>query len=121
MTRVRGKKPANGRERRDAVLTAPRKKKIPFEFVFDELAELSYWTRPMFGCTAIYVGEKIVLVLRYKPERNDGSNGVWVATTKEHHGSLRRELPSLRSIPARAKQDGRCCRSRRRILRRACA
>jgi hypothetical protein len=82
----------------DSDVVTTTKKKIPFEFVLDELSDLPYWTRPMFGCTAIYVGEKIVLVLRYKPERNDSSDGVWVATTKEHHVSLRRELPNLRSI-----------------------
>lgn len=83
---------------RDQIFEATRKKKVPFEFVLDELAEVDYWTRPMFGCTAVYVGEKIVLVLRYRPGREDGSDGVWVATTKEHHASLRREMPSLRSI-----------------------
>ncbi len=76
---------------------APRKKKsIPFEFVLDELSSLGPWTRPMFGCTAVYVEEKIVFILRDK--KSDADNGVWVATTKEHHASLKRELPSLRSI-----------------------
>ena len=69
---------------------------IPFDFVLDELAKLEPWTRPMFGCTAVYVEEKIVFVLRDR--KNDRDNGVWVATTKEHHASLRKELPSLRSI-----------------------
>ncbi len=54
-------------------------------------------TRPMFGCTAVYVGEKIMLVLRDKGGA-DPDCGVWVATTLDHHESLRRELPSLRSI-----------------------
>ena len=73
------------------------KKRIPFDFVLDELDELGPHVRPMFGCTAVYVGEKIVIVLRKRgaPARDDG---VWIATTEEHHDSLRRELPSLRSI-----------------------
>jgi hypothetical protein len=71
-------------------------RKIPFDFVLDELADLSPWTRPMFGCTAVYVEERIVFVLR--DGKPDGDNGVWVATTKEHHASLRRELPIMRSI-----------------------
>lgn len=75
-----------------------RKKKIPFEFVLDELAEFEPWTRPMFGCTAVYVGEKIVFILRYKPDQKDGYDGIWVATTREHHASLRSELPNLCSI-----------------------
>jgi hypothetical protein len=51
----------------------------------------------MFGCLAVYVGEKIVLVLRQKPEKT-ADNGVWLATTEEHHKSLGREFPSMRSI-----------------------
>jgi hypothetical protein len=86
------------RTRANSNTVTTTKKKIPFEFVLDELGDLTYWTRPMFGCTAIYVEEKIVLVLRYKPERRDDSDGVWVATTREHHVSLRRQLPNLRSI-----------------------
>jgi len=50
----------------------------------------------MFGSLAIYVGDKIVLVLRDR--KNDPDNGVWLATTEEHHRSLRREFPSMRSI-----------------------
>jgi hypothetical protein len=46
--------------------------------------------------TAVYVEERIVFVLR--DGKKDDDNGVWVATTKEHHGSLRRELPGMRSI-----------------------
>ena len=80
-------------------LDAPVKpaKKVPFGFVLDELAPLSPTTRPMFGCTAVYVEDKIVLILRDKPAPA-ADNGVWVATTREHHESLRGELPSLCSI-----------------------
>jgi hypothetical protein len=69
---------------------------IPFSFVLDELVSLPTRTRPMFGCTAVYVGEKIVFVLREKAGQTD--NGVWGATSREHHESLRRELPILRPI-----------------------
>lgn len=68
-----------------------------FAFVLDELAPLAPVTRPLFGCLAVYLGEKIVLALRRK-ETETADNGVWVATTAEHHESLRQELPSLRSI-----------------------
>lgn len=51
----------------------------------------------MFGCLAVYVGEKIMLVLRDKPS-NPADNGVWLATTCEHHESLGREFPNMRSI-----------------------
>jgi hypothetical protein len=50
----------------------------------------------MFGCLAIYVEAKIVLILRDKP--GDSDNGVWLATTAEHHKSLLREFPNMRSI-----------------------
>ena len=74
-----------------------KKKEPPFAFVLDELAEAEdVHTRPMFGCTAVYVGERIVFALREKPGQRD--NGVWVATTREHHASLRKEFPSLVSI-----------------------
>jgi hypothetical protein len=85
-------------QHRDELASLKEKKKIPFAFVLDELAELAPWTRPMFGCTAVYVGEKIVFALRHKAKKNDSYNGIWVATTREHHASLRRELPSLCSI-----------------------
>ena len=79
----------------DDLFAVRKTKAIPFEFVLDELAGVEPWTRPMFGCTAVYVEEKIVFILRDKKDRGDG---VWIATTKEHHISLRRELPNLRSI-----------------------
>jgi hypothetical protein len=51
----------------------------------------------MFGCTAIYVGEKIVLILRQKASY-ERDNGVWMATTREHHSSLEGDFPNMRSI-----------------------
>jgi len=88
------------RQTRDSVediFDVKPKKSAPFEFVLDALAAISPWTRPMFGCLAVYVEEKIVLILRDKPSNRD-DNGVWLATTKEHHESLRREFPNMRSI-----------------------
>lgn len=73
------------------------KKKVPFEFVLEELASLQPYTKPMFGCTSVYVDDRIVFILRDKPEPKK-DRGVWVATTAEHHKSLRNDLPSMRSI-----------------------
>jgi hypothetical protein len=70
--------------------------KIPFGWVIDEIAALDPTTRPMFGCTAVYARGKIVFILREKGGEDD--DGVWVATTRDHHESLRRQLPSMRSI-----------------------
>jgi hypothetical protein len=77
---------------------APKPRKaVPYEFVLDAIAELSPRTHPMFGCLAVYVQEKIVLILRDKHDRS-ADNGVWLATTEAHHASLRRDFPHMRSI-----------------------
>src|SRR5271165_57993 len=87
----------------DPILSGKPRKAVPHEFVDDALAELSPRTNPMFGCLAVYVGEKIVLVLRDKREPA-ADNGVWLATTQEHHESLRREFPNIRSIAVFGKE-----------------
>lgn len=70
--------------------------KVPYGFVLDALAPLDPVVRPMFGAHAVYVGERIVLILRRK--QKDDDDGVWVATELAHHDSLRAQLPSMRSI-----------------------
>lgn len=73
------------------------KKKIPFEFILDYLHPLEISIKPMFGCHAIYAGGKILLIVRKKEDHTD-ANGVWIATGKEHHESLKKELPSMQSV-----------------------
>jgi hypothetical protein len=80
-----------------------RRKAVPHEFVLEAIASLSPQTRPMFGCLAVYVEDKIVLVLRDKRDKA-ADNGVWLATTEEHHESLRREFPNMRSIQVLGKK-----------------
>jgi hypothetical protein len=81
----------------DTLFTIKPRKRIPHEFVIDALAPLSPWTRSMFGCLAVYVRDQIVLILRDKlPHTAD--NGVWLATTQDHHSSLRPEFPNMRSV-----------------------
>ena len=70
---------------------------IPFRFVLETLDRCSPTVRPMFGCHAIYVGERIVLILR-KKDNDVHDSGVWVATTPEHHKSLKSIFPTMRSI-----------------------
>jgi hypothetical protein len=70
---------------------------VPHEFVLDALEAVAPVTRPMFGCLAVYVKEKIVLILRDRPDHR-ADNGVWLATSEEHHASLQREFPHMRSI-----------------------
>jgi hypothetical protein len=78
------------------------RKNIPFDFVFDYLVPLDLVVKPMFGLWAIYVNEKIMLILRQR-KNNPATNGVWIATSPEHHKSLRTDLSSLCSIPAYSK------------------
>jgi hypothetical protein len=87
----------------DSALKVPARKTIPHQFVLDALAEIEQYTRPMFGCLSIYVGDKIVLILRDRPG-DTRDNGVWLATTEEHHESLRREFPNMRSIAVLGKK-----------------
>jgi hypothetical protein len=81
----------------DALFAVKRRKPVPHEFVLDAIAPLSPRTHPMFGCLAVYICDKIVLILRDKPNQT-ADNGVWLATTEEHHDSLRPEFPNMRSI-----------------------
>jgi hypothetical protein len=81
----------------DEITRGKKRREVPHEFVLDALAPLSPVTRPMFGCLAVYLEEKIVLILRDKPP-SPADNGVWIATTVEHHETLRREFPQMRLI-----------------------
>lgn len=72
-------------------------KLIPFDFVLEYLSIEALLIRPMFGCHAVYTRGKIVLILRQRKDfPND--NGVWLATIKEHHLSLKKDFSPLRSI-----------------------
>jgi hypothetical protein len=80
-----------------------KRKPVPHQFVLDALATLEPETRPMFGCLAVYIEDKIVLILRDKSSI-PRDNGVWLATTQEYHESLRREFPNMRSIEILGKE-----------------
>ena len=84
-------------------LPKPRKH-APHEFVLEALAEIEPRTNPMFGCLAVYYGEKIVLILRDKRDKTAADDGVWLATTPEHHESLRHDFPTMRSIAVLGKK-----------------
>jgi hypothetical protein len=86
----------------DALFAVKQRKAVPHQFVLDAIAALSPTTCPMFGCLAVYVADKIVLILRDKRDET-ADNGVWLATTEDHHDSLRREFPNMRSIQALGK------------------
>jgi hypothetical protein len=89
----------------DDTLLVKQRKPVPHAFVLDAIAALSPTTRPMFGCLAIYVQDKIVFILRDKDKPDQtADNGVWLATTEEHHQSLRRVFPNMRSIQVLGKK-----------------
>ena len=72
-------------------------KNIPFEFALDYLEPLHPVLKPMFGYWSVYIGGKIVLILR-EHETHRESNGVWISTTPRHHESMKQEIPSMCSI-----------------------
>lgn len=74
-----------------------KKTSIPFEFVLEQLYSVNVEIRPMFGCFGVYVHNKIVLMLRKKTS-SVRDNGVWLATDKEYHDSLKQIFPSMRTI-----------------------
>ena len=80
-------------------------KKIPFDFVMDYLFSLNPRVKPMFGSYALYVGEKIMLILRNRKDHAE-SNGIWIATKSEHHKSLKKEFSSMCSIAIFAEGKG---------------
>jgi hypothetical protein len=86
-----------------AAFAIKARKAVPHEFVLEALASVSPRTNPMFGCLAVYVREKIVLILRDKPD-HAADNGVWLATTHDHHDSLREDFPNMRSIQVLGKK-----------------
>jgi hypothetical protein len=72
-----------------------KKKAIPFEFVIENLFSANPMVKPMFGAYGVYIENKIVLILR---DKDDDDSGVWLATGVEHHDSLKKEFPKMRSI-----------------------
>ena len=70
-----------------------RRKRVPHEFVLDAIAEARPTTRAMFGALAVYVGEKIVFLLRDRPP-DPQANGVWLAIPTEFQESLHADFPN---------------------------
>ncbi len=76
----------------------PVKKEVPFSFVLDELFDLDLTMKPMFGCQALYKGDKLLFILRRK-ENDPDDNGIWVATSSpEDRQELKKKFPAMRSL-----------------------
>ena len=88
----------------DEAWFAVKRKAVPHEFVLEALASLSPETRRLFSCLAVYVKGKIVFALRDKGDETADDDGVWLPTTVEHHESLQRDFPCMRSIRVLGKQ-----------------
>jgi hypothetical protein len=74
-----------------------KKNNVAFPFVLDLLTSADYLVKPMFGCHALYIDEKIMIIMRKKDDHQD-ANGVWIATEFEHHPSLKKIFPALKSV-----------------------
>jgi hypothetical protein len=94
--------------RRADIEPAPKpskRKSPPYPFVLEALDPLHPEVRPMFSGYAVYIGDKIVLMLRESPKVPQ-DNGLWLvfAETPGLSGTditsraLKKEFPSLRPI-----------------------
>jgi hypothetical protein len=68
-------------------------KAVPYEFVLDYLPS-GIIVKKMFGMHYIYLAKKIMLILR-KRDNEPELNGIWVATDKKHHQSLKKNIPEF--------------------------
>jgi hypothetical protein len=78
----------------------PKRRSAPYPFILEALAPLEPEVRPMFSGFAVYVGEKIVLMLRDSPKQSE-DNGVWLVFSETANLSdprTRQDFPSLRLI-----------------------
>lgn len=79
---------------------AKAKPKPPHAFVVEALAPLNPEVRRMFSGFAVYIGNKVCLMLR-EHAKSPQDNGVWLVLADgvdPADPSLRREFPSLRKI-----------------------
>jgi hypothetical protein len=69
------------------------KKPMPFEFLMDDLPP-GVIVLPAIGMFYIYANGKNVLIFR-KTGKNPQHNGIWISTKREHHASLKAEIPAI--------------------------
>ncbi|MGB7135018.1 MAG: hypothetical protein WBD46_07000 [Acidobacteriaceae bacterium] len=79
---------------------ARAKAKVPHSFVVEALEAAHPEVRRMFSGFAVYIGDRLVFMLR-DAAKSPEDNGVWVVLAEgidPGDRGLRREFPSLRSI-----------------------
>ena len=69
----------------------------PFRFFLDLLLPLDLSHIKMFGVDAYYLEGRMLFALREK-ETQPQDNGIWIATTKQHHQKLRHQFKSIKPI-----------------------
>lgn len=89
------------KSRREIAMPAIHKRKsAPYPFVVEALMPLNPEARPMFSGFAVYVGDKIVMMLR-ESLKSPADNGLWMIFSEsariDDPGTLR-DFPSLRKI-----------------------
>lgn len=78
----------------------PKRKAPPHAFVLEALAPLAPEVRRMFSGFAVYIGDRIVLMLRDHTQ-SPQDNGLWLVLSESVNPAdtaLRQEFPSLRPI-----------------------
>jgi hypothetical protein len=78
----------------------PKPKGPPHAFVLDALAPLNPEVRRMFSGFAVYIGDRIICMLR-EHVKSPKDNGMWLVLSESANpadAALRDELPSLRPI-----------------------
>lgn len=81
-------------------LTKTKPRSAPYPFILEALAPLEPDVRPMFSGFAVYVGEKIVLMLRDSAKQQK-DNGVWLVFSEIADltdPAILQNFPSLRLI-----------------------
>jgi hypothetical protein len=84
------------------------RQKPPFPFVLETLAPLQPEVRRMFSGFSVYVGDRIVCMLR-DHAKSPRDNGIWLVLAEgvdPASKELRREIPSLRRIELLAGKIG---------------
>ena len=66
---------------------------MPFDFLLDYLPA-NIIVKPAIGMFYIYFDKKIVLIFR-ETHKNPQHNGIWISTQREHHASLKTEIPAI--------------------------
>jgi hypothetical protein len=81
-------------------LAAKRRQAPPHAFVVEALAPLNPEVRRLFSGFAVYLGDRIVCMLR-DHQKSPQDNGVWLVLsdgTNPADSELRSEFPSIRTI-----------------------